>query len=271
VLLRLPSAENFKKRSITSCGVYYRLMEIAYYFKNLPPTDAIKAYATKKIDKLKERLHHIEGIDVRFSLERQNQFFEITVHGDATVFHLKKSDKDLYAAIDNALDVLNNQIDKYRKKFEEKTSEAREKFLPKTDERNYEDETEIVVRDAEIKPMDDLEAIMQLRSKKFLFLMYHHADSKRYGLVTARNDGNYSIVMPGGGGFVETVSRLQDGKLEKLAEAVYPVSKLTVAEALDLLDEANLQYLAFVNEDTGRLNVIFHSQGGGIMIKRPAV
>ena len=26
-------------------------MEIAYYFKNLPPTDAIKAYATKKIDK----------------------------------------------------------------------------------------------------------------------------------------------------------------------------------------------------------------------------
>lgn len=246
-------------------------MEIAYYFKNLPPTDAIKAYATKKIDKLKERLHHIEGIDVRFSLERQNQFFEITVHGDATVFHLKKSDKDLYAAIDNALDVLNNQIDKYRKKFEEKSSVARDMFLPKTDERAREDETEIVVRDAEMKPMDDLEAILQLRSKKFRFLMYHHDQERKYGLVTARNDGNYSIVMPAkGGGFVESVMRLENGKLEKLAEAIYPVSKFTVAEALDMLSEANLEYLAFVNEDTDRLNVIFHAIGGGIMIKRPA-
>lgn len=245
-------------------------MEIAYYFKNLPPTDAIKAYATKKIDKLKERLHHIEGIDVRFSLERQNQFFEITVHGDATVFHLKKSDKDLYAAIDNALDVLNNQIDKYRKKFEEKVAVARDTFLPVTDDRTVDEETEITVRDAEIKPMDDLEAVMQLRSKKFRFLMYHHEDEKSYGLVTARNDGNYSIVMPGGGGFVETVSRLTNGKLEKLAEAIYPVSKFTVAEALDMLNEANLEYLAFVNEDTGRLNVMFHALNGGIMIKRPA-
>lgn len=245
-------------------------MEIAYYFKNLPPTDAIKQYASKKIDKLKERLHHIEGIDVRFSLERQNQFVEITVRGDATVFHLKKSDKDLYAAIDNALDVLNNQIDKYRKKLEEKTAIAREVFLPKADDRALSEETEIDVREAEIKPMDDIEAILQLRSKKFRFLMYHHADTTRYGLVSARNDGNYSIVMPATEGFTETVVRLQDNKLEKLAEAIYPVSKFTVAEALDVLNEANLEFLAFVNEETGRLNVIFYAHGGGIMIKRPA-
>ncbi|AFM11098.1 ribosome hibernation-promoting factor, HPF/YfiA family [Turneriella parva] len=246
-------------------------MEISYYFKNLPPTDAIKAYAGKKIEKLKERLHHIEGIDVRFSLERQNQFFEITVHGDATVFHLKKSDKDLYAAIDNALDVLNNQIDKYRKKFEEKTANVKEMFIPQAAGRVQDEETEIEVRDAEIKPMDDLEAVLQLRSKQFRFLMYHHVDEKRYGLVTARNDGNYSIVMPGGGGFVETIVRLSGNKLEKLAESVYPVSKFTVAEALDVLSDAALEFLAFVNEESGRLNVMFHAQGGGIMIKRPAI
>jgi len=246
-------------------------MEIAYYFKNLPPTDAIKAYAGKKIEKLKERLHHIEGVDVRFSLERQNQFFEITVHGDATVFHLKKGDKDLYAAIDNALDVLNNQIDKYRKKFEEKAAVAREVFLPQSKERVQQDETEIAIHDAEMKPMSDIEAILQLRTKKFSFLLYHHADQKNYGLVTARNDGNYSLVQPSnGGGFVETVVRLSGDKLEKLAELIYPVSKFTVAEALDVLNEAGLEYLAFVNEESGRLNVIFHALAGGIMIKRPA-
>ena len=104
-------------------------MEVSYYFKNLPPTDAIKAYTSKKIEKLKERLHHIEGIDVRFSLERQNQFFEITVHGDATVFHLKKSDKDLYAAIDNALDVLNTRSINTARKLERKPPRAKKCLL----------------------------------------------------------------------------------------------------------------------------------------------
>ena len=245
-------------------------MNISYYFKNLPPTEAIKEYATKKIEKLKERLHHIEGIDVRFSLERQHQFFEITVHGDATVFHLKKSDKDLYAAIDNALDVLNLQIDKYRKKFEEKNAIAREIFTPKHDDRKIDDESTIPIIDAEFKPMDDLEAVLQLKTNKYQFLLYHNENKNLYGLLTVRPDGNYSIVSPEKPGeFKETVVKLVKDKLEKKSESLYPVSKLTVAEALDSLDESNLDFLAFVNEDTNRLNVIFHAAHGGIMIKRP--
>ncbi|MBV6493681.1 MAG: hypothetical protein LDLANPLL_01704 [Turneriella sp.] len=246
-------------------------MDIAYYFKNLPPTEAIKSYASKKLEKLKERLHHIEGVDVRFSLERQNQFFEITVRGDATVFHLKKSDKDLYAAIDNALDVLNNQIDKYRKKFEEKVVVTKEALTPAPEEAQEDEELEIEMRNAEIKPMDDVEAILQLRSHKHHFVMYHQADPKRYGLVTERNDGNYSIVVRGDdGGFLEKIMKFSEGKLEKRAESVFPVSKFTIAEALDVMRESRLDYLAFLNEETDRLNVIYKRQGGGFLIKRPA-
>ncbi|HRP69214.1 MAG TPA: ribosome-associated translation inhibitor RaiA [Turneriella sp.] len=246
-------------------------MDIAYYFKNLPPSDAIKSYAGKKLDKLKERLHHIEGIDVRFSLERQNQQFEITVRGDATVFHLKKSDKDLYAAIDNAVDVLNNQIDKYRKKFEEKVVVVKEMLIPPSEEAQGDEELEIEMRDAEMKPMDELEAILQLRSHKYRFVMFHQADPKKYGLVTERNDGNYSLVMRSDeGGFIEKIVKFSDGKIEKRAESVFPVSKFTIAEALDVMRESQRDYLAFLNEETDRLNIIYKRQGGGYLIKRPA-
>lgn len=246
-------------------------MDIAFYFKNLAPTEAIKTYAGKKLEKLKERLHHIEGIDVRFSLERQHQFFEVTVRGDATVFHLKKSDKDLYAAIDNALDVLNNQIEKYRKKLEGKSASMPPIPMPMIAEHPAQEEIEIAIRDAEIKPMDDHEAVLQLRTKKLRFLMYHHADKKKYGLVTVRNDGHYSIVTPAADGFVETISELEETSLRKMSEAIYPVSKFTVAEALELLQEGGLEYLAFVNEETGRLNVIFYAASGAVVIMRPAV
>ena len=97
-------------------------MNIAYYFKNIDSTEAIKTYVADKTTKLQERMHHIEGVDARFSVERQNQMFEITVHADATVFHIRKTEKDMYAAIDLAMEVLNNQIDRYHKKIAEKNT-----------------------------------------------------------------------------------------------------------------------------------------------------
>lgn len=248
-------------------------MNISYYFKNLDTSDAIKEYASKKIEKLRDRLHHVEGIDIRFSLERQLQIFEITIRADATVFHLKKSDKDLYAAIDNALDILGVQIDKYRKKLEEKTSVAREQLLPQTETRTYAEEAFIPVYEADAKPMDDLEAIMQMRAGRYKFMMYRHDDTKRYGLVSARPDGNYSIITPAVevGQYTETVVKLKKNVLTKVSESLYPVSRLTMAEALDDIEDNHLDYLAFVNDENTRLNILFHAKNGGLAIKRPSV
>jgi len=244
-------------------------MNVAFYFKNLEPTDAIKEYCKEKISKIQDRLHHIEAVDVRFKLLRQNQVCEVTVHADATVFHVQKQDKDLYAAIDATVDILNIQIDKYHKKIGEKST-AMEIMPTRENPLEKEDHT-IHVYEAAVKPMTDLEAILQLQSEKFKFHMYHHAEEKRYSMVFARPDGNYSLISPTKelGQYEEKIVKVKDNTLKDIAFSLYPLSILSVSEAIEQRNESNLEYLAFVNEESRRLNILFISKNGELALKKP--
>jgi len=246
-------------------------MNISYYFKNLDSSDAMKEYASEKLNKLQERLHHIEGVDVRFKLMRQNQVCEITVHGDATVFHVNKQDKDMYAAIDLASDILNTQIDKYHKKVEGHRSDSALAILPLALKANTPEEMTIHVYDAPAKPMTDEEAILQLQSEKFKFHMYHHADEKKYSLVFARPDGNFSIISPTKelGQYQEKVVQYRHGEMKEISFSLYPLTVQSPSESIEALQENHLEYLAFVNEDTKRMNVLFLGKHGELAIKRP--
>jgi len=248
-------------------------MEIAYYFKNLDPTDAIKDYCAEKIGKLKDRLHHIESVDVRFNLVRQNQVCEITVHADSTVFHVTKSDKDLYASIDSATDTLNNQVDKYHKKLDSRSGGVKGNldFLPLFSPEFPKEEVTIQVFEAPPKPMTDVEAVLQLQTEKYRFHMYHHIDEKRYSLVFARPDGNYSLISPTSeiGQYNERVVGVKEGEMKEISHTLYPLSILTIAEAVEQIREANLEYFAYVNEESRRMNVLFYAKNGELSLKRP--
>ena len=95
------------------------IMEISYYFKNLEPSDAIKEYIQEKVGRLDKRFQHIESVDARMAVQKKDQIFELTIHADSKVFHVKKDDKNLYAAIDIGSDALSKQVDRFHKKRED--------------------------------------------------------------------------------------------------------------------------------------------------------
>ncbi len=248
-------------------------MEISYYFKNLEPTGAIKDYCSEKIGKIKERLHHIESVDVRFNLVRQNQVCEITVHADSTVFHVTKSDKDLYASIDLATDTLNTQVDKYHKKIDTRAvKKEMSDFMPSFDATFPKEEVTIHVYEAPVKPMTDTEAILQLQNEKYRFHMFHHIEEKKYSMVFVRPDGNYSLISPTTkmGEYNEQVVSFKNGEFKEISQSLYPLSILTISEAVEKIRENALEYFAFVNEDTRRMNVLFYPKSGELALKRPA-
>ena len=247
-------------------------MDIAYYFKNLEPTDAIKQYCSEKLTKLKDRFHHIEAVDVRFNLVRQNQVCELTVHADSTVFHVTKQDKDLYASIDLATETLNTQVDKYHKKLDGRSSSRNAAdIIPSFIQAAPKEEVTIHVYEAPPKPMTDTEAILQLQNEKFRFHMFHHIEEKRYSLVLPRPDGNYSIIAPTKelGVYNEKVVSMKESELSEISFALYPLSILTIPEAVDQWRENNLEYFAFVNEESRRMNVLFYSKNGELALKKP--
>ncbi|RME93690.1 MAG: ribosome-associated translation inhibitor RaiA [Candidatus Hydrogenedentota bacterium] len=247
-------------------------MNISVYFKNLEKTDAIQNYIEEKLKNMASLFHHIEAVDVRFFLERQYQVCEITVHADAKVFHIRKKNKDLYAAIDAALDALHVQVDKHHKKMDRRSHEYdRRAVLPSVPEIPEGEEVLLTVYEASAKPMDDLEAILQLRAGRFRFIMYHHINEKKFSIAYQRPDGNYSIITPAKeeGQYAEHIVKFQDNQLKELSVAVYPMDRMTVAEAIEALKENNLEFLAFINEETSKMNVLFQTKHGDLALKRP--
>jgi len=247
-------------------------MDISFYFKNLDPTDAIKVYCSDKLSKLQTRFHHIEAVDVRFNLVRQNQVCEVTVHADSTVFHVTKQDKDLYASIDLATDTLHSQVDKYHKKLDDRqTSKNAAEVIPSFTPVSTTENVTINVYNAPPKPMTDSEAILQLQTEKFRFHMFHHIDEKRYSLVFARPDGNYSLISPTKelGQYEEKIVSFQNNELEDVSFSLYPLSILTIPEAVEQWRENNLEYFSFVNEESRRMNILFYSKHGEMALKKP--
>jgi len=245
-------------------------MNVSYYFKNLTPTDALKEYAGSKLKRFYERLNHLRGVEVRFKLERQNQFCEITLYADSMVYHSKKKAKDLYASIDTCVDSLQNQIDKYHKKLDTIRMDISKK-IPIASSYKTEDADTVTIYDAPVKPMNDLEAILQLKAHKYRFYMFHTMNEKRYSLAFIRLDGNFSIIAPAEkvGEYWEHVVKIGQNELIELSTTLYPLSELSIPEAIEKLKEDDLEYLTFLNDESKRMNVLFYSRDNELLIKRP--
>jgi len=245
-------------------------MNIAFYFKNLEPTEALKEYTDEKLSKFQNRFHHIESIRVSFFIEKQNQFCELNILADSHVFHIEKNNKDLYAAIDEVIDTLNVQIDKYHKKLDSRSLPL--EAMPQVNVPEEDDKELIInVYTALPKPMTEQEAILQIQAQRFRFLIFHRSNEQKYSFAFVRPDGNYSIISPTSeiGQYEEHIVKLEDTNIKELSVSLYPMSKFSIPEAIETLKENNLEFFNYVNEESNRMNVLFYTKHGDLALKKP--
>ena len=87
-------------------------MNITITGKELKATEAIKDYAEKKLTRL-EKYYGDENVDCNVTIKKENAATEtaemyVTVRGFS--FKAVTEDKDLYAALDKDIDILEGQI-----------------------------------------------------------------------------------------------------------------------------------------------------------------
>ena len=85
--------------------------------KNIELTEALKQYAEEKIGKLENVLKEDTDVVIYMSTERNLQIVEVNIKAGADVYRAQEEHEDMYAAIDELVDVLQRQI---RKKKERK-------------------------------------------------------------------------------------------------------------------------------------------------------
>ncbi len=162
--------------------------------QKLEVTDAIRDYAISKIDKIEKYFENPDEVSVKvvFSIRGREQKVEITINSINFDLRSEVSHSDMYAAIDLAVDKLEQQMRKFKSKLMSK-----ERVEIVYDEDIIDDDVleEVVKRKkVYLKPMDEEEAIMQMELLGHTFFVFKDIKTEKVNVLYKRLDGAYGVI-----------------------------------------------------------------------------
>lgn len=175
-------------------------MQTSVTFKNLDPSDTIKAYVCDKLDRFDKYLYSSAEANVVLSVEKFRHIAEVNISGDRMNFIGKEETDDMYSAIDMVLDKIEKQIKRGKQKFRERRPGNKLKnkgfFNQETVAPDDDRAQQIHIKNIDYKPMDIEEAIMQMDLIDDTFLVFTNAKSEKVNVIYRRKDGNYGLIQP---------------------------------------------------------------------------
>lgn len=175
-------------------------MNIKITGKDLQATEAMKDYVAKKVERLVKYFGEEFDVTVTLKCEKNEQIAEMLVTVNTDTYKAVTAHKDLYAAIDKDIDILEGQIRKTktkRDKMNKEDSIKQKEFLNAETKHEVEEEV-IKTIYYEAKPMSVEDAILKLQEKpQDIFYTFINVDTNKVNVVfKLKNSKNYGIVEP---------------------------------------------------------------------------
>ena len=174
-------------------------MKVQIYGKNITVTPAIAEKIEKKLNLLNKYfiIAEEDTANVVVRVYPNKQKIEVTIPTKYAVLRAEVVHDDLYAAIDLAVDKLEDQIRRQKTRLERKnkTKLAAAFIDPELLGEEY-NENDEVVRTKTIEPdmMDLDEAIMRMEMLGHSFFIYRDDETREIAVVYKRNDGGYGLI-----------------------------------------------------------------------------
>jgi len=93
-------------------------VKVSVTFRHTQPTDALKRYAEEKVHKIGKYFYRPLDAHVVLSVDsRERQLAEVTLKTRRLTIHGREETHDLYSAIDQVVDKVEQQIRKYKTKM----------------------------------------------------------------------------------------------------------------------------------------------------------
>ncbi len=175
-------------------------MKFQFTEKKVSLPSNVHAYAEKKVMKLERFFRDDAEALVTFSVEKDSNKVEITIHAANTYFRASESTSDMFASIDAAVATMERQIRKNKTRLARRLrqdafvrSAEVTSFVPETEE---ESQFEIVrVKEFPMKPMTREEAILQMNLLEHNFFAFKDEENNgTFAVVYKRNDGGYGLI-----------------------------------------------------------------------------
>lgn len=176
-------------------------MNIKITGKDLKATDAIKDYVEKKVERLEKYFGEDFDVVATIKTERNEQVADIFVNVAGDQYKAVTAHKDLYAAIDKDIDILEGQIRKMKTKKERQNKEEsiKQKEFINVGNTKHEIEGEVIkTLYYEAKPMsiEDARLVLEDRPQN-IFYTFVNIDTNKVNVIFKLKDSkNYGIVEP---------------------------------------------------------------------------
>jgi len=173
---------------------------------NIEVTDALRKHAEEKIRKLTRHFDQIMEGEVEFTVQKNpsihdNQTVEVTLFTKGPVIRATVSSKDMYVSIDQVVNKLERQIQKYKGKTYRSNSKRtvlndvlEEQEETKENVEEYATPRIVKTKQFPIKPMSPEEAVMQMDLIGHDFFVFTNAETEGTSVVYRRKDGNYGLI-----------------------------------------------------------------------------
>ena len=175
-------------------------MKFQYSEKKVKLPANVHAYAEKKVMKLARFFEEDAEALVVFSVEKDRNKVELTVHGAGTWFRASESTSDMFASIDATVSTIERQIRKNKTRLARRlkkdafsrTVQEETSFVPEATE----DDLSITkVKTFYFKPMTREEAVLQMNLLEHDFFAFRDEDNGgSFAVVYRRKDGGYGLI-----------------------------------------------------------------------------
>ena len=174
-------------------------MKFQFSEKKVKLPEKVHVYAEKKVMKLARYFEEDAESLIVFSVEKNRNKAELTVHGAGTWFRASESTSDMFASIDACVGTIEGQIRKNKTRLArrlkdgafQRTVQEEVSFAPETEE-----ELSIVkAKKFYFKPMTREEAVMQMNLLGHNFFAFRDEDNGgSFAVVYKRNEGGYGLI-----------------------------------------------------------------------------
>ncbi len=198
-------------------------MQFAVTFRHMEPTDALKAYAKERMERVRKYLPDPISCHVVMSTERHNHRIDVTfqLHNGLSVAG-HETTENMYSSIDLCIAKIERQVRKYKGKLEgmkarphhvqalpwshsivneafnhvEEQTNGKSSVVPSHHDAAMHPPEFTVVKTEKFhaRPMSVADAIVQLNLLHEPFLVFRHDSDGRVAVVYKREDGAYGLI-----------------------------------------------------------------------------
>lgn len=177
-------------------------MEYVFVGKKNILSDSLKERTAEKLSRVDRLLPEDTKMTVTFSVVRELHKIEVTAPLGKRTLRATATDKDMYAAVDKVVDIVEAQIVKYKSRLKEKGKSNKryhEEFVENFNG-GFDDIQELVGehvvknKSFNAKPMTVEEAILEIELLNHNFFVFVDGADDETAVIYKREEGDYGLI-----------------------------------------------------------------------------